>query len=772
MVTKSHHMWIVAPYLRDRQARWSTIKPGGTVYEVDCHRTLRGPYTGAGNLLRQLVPIVYQQYPEHIKAHVIEILALAPELRSFQSNDQQTLTSLAPPDERTRFYASARTLRLAHGIIDFLKGCLKLGIFDHLTLYFENVQAADTLDQELLGVLLRRADPATLTVVIATTPDSLPETFQDACLTYTEQIRVEPLSKDDYAQRLQTWRIPGVWQNWLLEHGPRWLGASEPLQNLSELFANVTPHGETFAKGIQALVEQAPTETRLAWGKAYIGSDCTSENILENIAYELLETEIRQCWHDERAQELEPQEQWSLHLGAIPYHLERGSSPADVGAKALQSALYYCMYAGYYEANIDLGKRGRTLIDWLKQPQYYWDFTIKITTALAALGRPREVEQLYLEARALNSNYVLHMQIGYGTAMLYTRHLPEGERDHMIAKGWINEAIAIASLWPDPKERAFHTVFNQNGLALIESRLGRPDEAIRLVTEGLERLDRELEPGEHMLHRSVLLYNRGQVYAGMGKLHEALADYTAVIEQDPYYSEYYFDRGNIYRKLGRDEEALADYEHAIAYSPPYFEAYYNRAGVRSVLGYEDEALADYSYVLELDPTHLDSLMNRASILYERGDYDGSRQDIEQGLQLSPDNAQLLCTLGLVEMAEEHPVEAYQILSLAITHDPSLVAAWTNRAILAFEDEKYAEAIDDLTHALTLEENATVLYNRGIAYQAHGAWQAAIDDFSHALSLDEEDAQDILYRRSCCYEQLGQTDQAQHDLEVQQGLMVN
>lgn len=760
MVAKPRHVWIVAPYLRDRHTCWSTMKPSGTAYEVDSHHILRGPYTGVGNLLRQLVPVVYQQHPEHVNAHVVEILSLAPELNSFLSISQHTLTSLAIPAERTRFYSRMRTLRLTHGIIDFLKGCISLGVYDHLSLYFENVQAADILDQELLSVLLRRADPATLTVVIASTPDPLPDEFQTACQTYTEHIQVEPLAKEVYTQHL-----PSAWQDWLWTHGQHYLGECEPLQALAALLAAHAPHGETFAQGMQALVEQAPIETRTAWAKAYLDSDCTSDNILASLAYQLLDTKTRQQWHDERAVQLEQQQQWSLHLGAIPYHRERGSSPAQLGAKALEEALDYCINIGYYEATVDFGYRGRAVIDWNTQFAYYWVFTTKATTSLAALTRAEEAEKLYIEARSLTTSFSIHMQAAYATAMLYTRHLSDNRRDHTIAKGWINEAIALSALFPDPKDRAFHTVFNQNGLALIEAHIKHPEEAIRLVTGGLERLDSVLEPGEHMLHRSVLLYNRGQVYTSLGKIDEALADYTAVIEQDPYYSEYHFDRGNLYRKLGREEEALADYEHAIAYSPPYPEAYYNRAGVLSVLGREDEALADYSYVLELDPTHLDALVNRAGIFYQRGDFAESRQDIEQGLQLSPDNAQLLCTLGLLEMAEEHPTAAYQILSSAIEHDPSLVAAWTNRAILAFENEKYAEAIDDLTHALTLEENATVLYNRGIAYQAHGSWQAAIDDFSHALSLDEEDASDILYRRSCCYQELGQTEQAHQDLEA-------
>ncbi|MGH2481967.1 MAG: hypothetical protein ACRDHW_20130, partial [Ktedonobacteraceae bacterium] len=364
------------------------------------HRTLRGPYTGVGNLLRQLVPPIYQQHPEHVTTHVVEILSLAPELSSFLSTSQQTLTSLAIPVERTRFYSRLRTLRLTHGIINFLKGCISLGIYDHLALYFDNVQAADTLDQELLGVLLRRADPETLTVILASTPDPLPDALQTTCLSYTEQVRVEPLSRD-----ASTKCLPDAWQDWLLEHGQHWSGVYEPLRDLTALLTAHAPHGESFAESIRTLVEQAPVEQRASWARAYINSDCTDDNVLESSAYHLLDTGTRQHWHDERAETLEQQEQWSLCLGAIPYHREHGSSPAELGAKALQAALDYAINIGYYEATVDFGYRGRAVIDWTTQFPYYWTFTTKNTTSLAALGRAEEAEKLYIEARALTSSF-------------------------------------------------------------------------------------------------------------------------------------------------------------------------------------------------------------------------------------------------------------------------------------------------------------------------------------------------------------------------------
>lgn len=763
MSARASHLQLLAPYRCDRERAWENLALPGTSYRVDCHRNHRGPYTGAGSLLRQLVPEVYARYPEHVQEHSIEILSLAPELKSLIPATSETLTSLAVPEERTRFYSRYRTLRLTHGLIDFLKGCLRLGIYDHLSLYFDNLQAADQLDQEFLKELLRRADPLTLQVVVGTSTEALPEPFATVLTTYVRKVSVEPPDRESYTRKLQADGFPQVWQEWLLQHSRGYLGEYEAAKTLLDLLPDSSPAGETFEEGIRSLVVQASDEQRTCWSQAFIASNGSSDVLLERLAYELAADPTRRRWHDERAEILAQQDDWSLRLGAIPYQREHGTSPQEKGAEALTLALNYCLNMGYYEATIDLGFRGRAVIDWQAQFQDYWTFTTKSTTSLAALERPEEAEEIYEEVRAQSAEPRVHMNAAYALAMFYTRHHTENKRDHILAKAWINEAIAIASLLPDPKDSAFHVVFYQNGLALIENHLRRPEEALRLVSEGMERLNRVLSTDEHMLHRSVLLYNRAQVYAAMGKLDQALADYTAVIEKDPRYSEYYFDRGNILRRLGREEEALADYQLAIRYSPPYPEAYYNRACLLSVLGYEEEALADYSYVIEIEPTNLDALINRASMLYERGLYAEARQDIANGLELSPENAQLLCTLGLIEMAEEQYSQALQALSQAIVSDPSLIAAWTNRAILTFERGDTEAAIADLTSALALEENATVFYNRGIAYQAQECWQKAIDDFTQALALSDEDAQDIFYRRSLCYQQQGNEVQAQQDL---------
>jgi tetratricopeptide (TPR) repeat protein len=350
-------------------------------------------------------------------------------------------------------------------------------------------------------------------------------------------------------------------------------------------------------------------------------------------------------------------------------------------------------------------------------------------------------------------------------SMLYVRFFPPEQRDYTEARAWINTALALARTLPEVGLRAHLTAFEQNGLALVEYRLGNFDEAIRLETEAMELLDSR--PGPHSyelyLRRALLSFNRAQVYAVVGRYDEAVADLTSVIDLFPEESDGYLERGNAHRRAGRTDEALADYDRAIARNPPP-EAYYNRAGLLSELGREQEALADYDTVVDLDPDHVDTLVNRAGIRYDRGEFDRARRDVEHGLTVDAGNARLLCTLGLLDMADGRTEAARRALTRAIERDATLAAAWANRAVLAFEIGDVDAAIADLTEALALGEDPAIRFNRAVAHQHGRHWRQAVDDFTQALLLDRSAAEEILVRRAACHRELGRFDDAQRDLD--------
>lgn len=693
------HLWITGPSRDSIAAFIAGLHVGAPIGPaINANRRLRGPYTAAGSIVRQLVPGVADRDRDLIEAYEVEILTVAPELRSVIPSTHDTLTSLAVPKERTRFYSRNRTARLSHGLTELIRD-IAIRAGGRRSLVIENMQDADPTDQEFVAILLRRLDPCVVTLVI----------------TATSPLRAVPLDA--------------------------------ALVGAASLEAALERHASRCLPGASRPEPEEPPEARKVEDLAaeYVASHCTSDRPALRAAYEKLDDGQRRHLHDAQAAALEAMGEFSLRLGAIPFHRERGSDVPGRGAQALADALNYCIDMGFYEATVDLGKRGRATIDWQRQISLYWTFTTKVTTSLAALGRPGSAHELYDEVRTLFTRPLMHMQAAYATAMLYTRHYEDERRDHEAALRWINLAIAIASLIDDPHERAFHTVFGENGKALIEGHRGRPQEALRLVTEGLARLDRELDPGEHLLHRSVLLHNRAQVLTGLGRLDEALADYNEVIERDPRYDEYYFDRAGVLRQLGRHAEAMADYDTAISLSPPFHEFYYNRADLRAETGDLAGALSDFGYVLELSPDHLDARINHASLLLEFGELEAARADIAVGIELSPGNPHLLCLAGQAELVGGQADAAMRAFGAAIAADPSLPQAWAARAEAAFQAGDLDTALADLNRSLDLAEDPAAFFNRGAIYEARGDWDQAVADFSSALALapDDADARDHL-----------------------------
>lgn len=670
---------------------------------VDAHRGLRGPYTGLGGLLRLIVPETYERRPDLVRRHLTEILSAAPELRGAIDAAPETLTSLAVPEERTRIYPANRTRRLAHGATEFVAGHAAATGRLPLRVAFDRVDQADPTDQEFLAIFLRRVRPDRVRVTIGTDGGPLEPELSAAL--------------ERYATRLPDRPRPGA----------------------------------------------AAGRDREELAQAYVDADGTSTDPAELAAYEQTDADRRVRLHDARAARLRERGEWSLELGAIPWHLERGSDPAGAGADALYEAARHCGAMGYYHAVIDYGTRGRAIVDPETQMQRFWLLSTRASSAMVVLGRTVEAEPTYLDLRSRYADPELQMSTGYALAMLYTRFHPDELRDHHLARGYINNSIAIASLLPDLEKRAFHSVFQNNGLALIEMRLGRLPAALRLVDEGLRRLDQELPGDKHRLHRSVLVHNRGKAYLALGRLDEALADLTKVIELDPNYADYYFDRADVRRRLGDLAGAVADCDTAISLSPPFYELYYNRADIRTELGDLAGAVADFGYVVELEPDQVDARVNLVSLLLDDGLLDDARPHLDDGLLRHPDEPRLRQLRGVLALADGDRAQARRQFDAALRADPELVAALASRAALAFDGGDHATAVADLTAALAVEpDNPDLWYNRGFVHQAAGRWADAVADYSRALDLPGADRGELLSQRARCHAELGDTEAARAD----------
>ncbi len=387
---------------------------------------------------------------------------------------------------------------------------------------------------------------------------------------------------------------------------------------------------------------------------------------------------------------------------------------------------------GFLHAVAELGERGLALSEPGSAP--WWRFAQRTATALGGLGRREEARALWEQVRRSSQDPAVHAAGAYGLAMLDARHPDPARRDLGRARGWINEAIAISTLLPDPLQRAFKLGFDRNGLALIELRQGRLSQALALVESAVE-LARELGD-RHPLHRMVLLANRAQLLAALGRAKESLEDWAAAIAIDPMFPDSYVDRGNLLFELGRHPEALADYESALRVGPPLPEAHYNRAELRIVQGDMSGSLADLDRVIDLDPGYVDAYVNRAGLLACLERDEEARADTTTGLALSPGNPHLLTVLGQLETGAGRLAEARRALDSAVELAPGLAAAWGNRGVLRYEAGDLEGAVADLTQAIALAPQPDLYVNRAVALRALGRTAEAEADDARAAPQPE------------------------------------
>jgi tetratricopeptide (TPR) repeat protein len=446
---------------------------------------------------------------------------------------------------------------------------------------------------------------------------------------------------------------------------------------------------------------------------AHVRGLCLDPDPAARAAYRALAPEARARLHAAEARRLRATGEPTALLGPVPFHLERAGDPS-AAADALADAMGRCLLTGCYERVVALGARIVPLLSWEHDHDRRWLATVKMTISEQAMGHPDEAMALYDEACAASTDQSVHMQAAYGRAMVYTRYFDESRRDLVKAKGLVNTAIALAG-GSAARRRAYNRTFNENGLALIEMHLGNADAALRLVRDGIRRLDEEVTGGRALLHHAVLRYNLAQLVARFDTPERALVEYGTVIAEDPNHPDYPFERARLLEKVGRLEDAVADYDTAIRVAPPYPEPHYNRADLLARLGDLPGAVAGYGRVLELDPEFVDALVNRAGLLLELGDTEGAARDVAAGLALRPGQPHLLCLRGTLLHEDGRLAEAAEAFEQALRAPdplagPQLAQAWAGLGAVRFDQGAGAAARDCLEHSLGIADDPVVREN--------------------------------------------------------------
>ena len=400
----------------------------------------------------------------------------------------------------------------------------------------------------------------------------------------------------------------------------------------------------------------------------------------------------------------------------ISYNLQAGQEKAAQKWQAI--ALGTNNHHGFYEDALKYAVPVLKHLDSLSDDdeKIRWNLIGNLFGCYVATGDSASAYQVVVEEGLNKIKKTEHrVKVYYVMGMLFSRYLPQ--LDFAKATEYLEMALKdIETTDLEPADKAFITAFTMNGLAFVRHRQNRAADAIQLCREASDLLDAHLLPDQHRLHRSVLQFNIAQVYAYTNQLPTSIAFYSAAMEMDPFYSEYYNDRGSAYFKLGDLNKALADYLEAIELSPPYAEVLTNLGQCLQVLDQPEKAIAAYSTSLDLMPAQSLALVGRAQAFEMTG----------------------------------RPAEALADYSASLALDPKQPLVLSNRAVLHYELGDVETALADLTQAIQLSPATADLYqNRATAFTDLGRVAEAVSDLQTYLQLspDAPDRDDVLSKVS-------------------------
>lgn len=169
--------------------------------------------------------------------------------------------------------------------------------------------------------------------------------------------------------------------------------------------------------------------------------------------------------------------------------------------------------------------------------------------------------------------------------------------------------------------------------------------------------------------QAMVLMMEAMAAAQFGDYKETVRLLTEALQIVPYNGELYHNRGMAYGKMQRWREALADFNRAIA----------------------------------LDP-HPSSYEQRSLVYYHLGDRHAAGQDLLEVMRIDPQRTFPLMNLGWLCIEDKRYQEAIDYCTRVIGIEPTLAAAYTNRARAYLEIGDKARAFADLQKAKHLIDN--------------------------------------------------------------------
>ena len=325
-------------------------------------------------------------------------------------------------------------------------------------------------------------------------------------------------------------------------------------------------------------------------------------------------------------------------------------------------------------------------------------------------------------------------------------------------------------------------------------------------------MSQEYEQAVDLLQRAVFLdssnlsarYRLSQSYSKLGRIEEALAELSAILEVDSEHAIPFVVRGYHHMMLGNSEQAEKDFEDALKIEPKEIQALRGKALVWEMKGDRKEAIKILDQALLLDPSNEECLLDRSRMSMSGYNLQSAEEDLNSVIRSSPDllpalfaRAQLNIQLGRMD-------QALNDLDAILKEDPDFAPALIGRsaiyqqqgddeksqedleaakqlqpesaeeteysrslmsAHIAFVQDRFEESIQAASHAIELDpSNEDGYLRRGAAYWYDDRFAEGWEDFNHVIVALEKESTKALNGRGGCAAELGESEPAIRDFQ--------
>lgn len=699
-------------------------QPAERVVSGNGDKMTHGYFAGFQPLVDHALAVAEADAPELVTAAEQSLKRFFPHRESAAYQAPKDLTGIASRDERTRFYFHDYQGKLLNGIYEFLDTFLTF-VQQQYTLVVDNADRLPPTVMQFLDIVARRRTLChRLTIILLF--DDEPDV---ALAEHGARVALPPLTRDQARTMIESWgyeppaakRLDHLWR----------LAQGRPAR-LSALMRCVDrdvamPGYLTFDTHLDLYLSLLDERARYDLLERYVRGHCSDDDPIAVRNYATFDAGTRERVHREMLADLAGKPEEICH----PVHHSSLESAADQMV-ALAPLSISLQEIGLYDTWFDLFSR------------FWADPQLR---TLPGGGQPHNLVYLRMafvlyslklanvSIPYLDTFYHHFPQSFYTPTVLYSQSMAHGRYqsppDLVTAERFaLLNLEKISSEFTDHPKYEYIKVFAENALAYIRARQGRMDEALKLCTEGMERMQQIYGDDKYALHQSILVYNTAQIYELVKDYPKAYEIYQRTIGLDPNYGEYANDLANMLQRIGRYEEALEYYERAIALCPPYYEAH----------------------------------LNRARLHVQTGDTEAAERDYHRVVQLNPDEARAHLGLGTLHLKQGRVAEALECLNAAVYHDPANSQAWNNRGLSLFELGRVDEAEDSLRTAVARNQKFAQAWNN-LAHVLHASGRPAesLDCLDRSVRLSDDP--DYAYNRALVRLEMGDLAGAQADTEL-------